>query len=66
MRRIAGPPSTNQPTTRAINMSMGEAVKNKDVIVGMLPINSVNAKVLVDSGATILLFIMNLLLNYVV
>lgn len=52
VRRITGPPTTNQPTARAVNMTMGEAVKDTNVVAGTLPINSVNAKVLIDSGAT--------------
>ncbi|XP_063938038.1 uncharacterized protein LOC135147914 [Daucus carota subsp. sativus] len=45
-------PSTNQPKARTFNMSMQNAVQDDDVIAGMLHINSVSAKVLIDSGAT--------------
>ncbi|XP_074374571.1 uncharacterized protein LOC141714980 [Apium graveolens] len=33
-------------------MSMKDAVQSTDVVAGTLPVNSVNAKVLIDSGAT--------------
>ncbi|KAL8155190.1 hypothetical protein AgCh_000534 [Apium graveolens] len=54
--RIAGPPSlpepSAQPRARIFNMTMKDAVQDVDVIAGMLVINSVEVKVLMDSGAT--------------
>ena len=32
-------------------MTTGDAVQNTDVVTGILPINSIPAKVLIDSGA---------------
>ena len=53
MLRLTGPPSTsNQPRARTFNMTMGDAIQNTDVVAGTLPINSISAKVLIDSGAT--------------
>ena len=54
--RIAGPPSlpapSAQPRARTFNMTMKDAVQDVDVIAGMLVINSVEVKVLMDSGET--------------
>ncbi|XP_074327576.1 uncharacterized protein LOC141665490 [Apium graveolens] len=54
--RIAGPPlppaQTVQPRARTFNMMMKDAVQDADVVAGTLAINSVEAKVLMDSGAT--------------
>ncbi|KAL8107169.1 hypothetical protein AgCh_023831 [Apium graveolens] len=54
--RIAGPPSlpapSAQPRARTFNMTMKDAVQDVDVVAGMLVINSVEVKVLMDSGAT--------------
>ncbi|XP_074323860.1 uncharacterized protein LOC141660772 [Apium graveolens] len=48
--RIEGPPA--QPKARTFNMSMKDAVQSSKVVAGTLPVNSINAKVLIDSGAT--------------
>ena len=45
-------PQQNQPRARTFNMSMKEAVQNPNVVAGTLPVNSLNALVLIDSGAT--------------
>ncbi|XP_074346666.1 uncharacterized protein LOC141685470 [Apium graveolens] len=54
--RIAGPPpppaQAVQPRARMFNMMMKDAVHDADVVAGMLAINSVEVKVLMDSGAT--------------
>ncbi|XP_074361561.1 uncharacterized protein LOC141701845, partial [Apium graveolens] len=54
--RITGPPPPPAPTTqsraRTFNMTMKDAVQNADVVAGILVINSVEVKVLIDSGAT--------------
>ncbi|KAL8135020.1 hypothetical protein AgCh_009885 [Apium graveolens] len=46
------PPQQNQSKARTFNMTKKEAVQNPSVVSGTLPMNSVNAKVLIDSGAT--------------
>ncbi|KAL8156666.1 hypothetical protein AgCh_001672 [Apium graveolens] len=54
--RIAGPPSllapSAQPRARTFNMTMKDAVQDVDVVAGMLVINSLEVKVLMDSGVT--------------
>ncbi|XP_074357563.1 uncharacterized protein LOC141697186 [Apium graveolens] len=54
--RIPGPsPSAapeTQPRARTFNMTMKDAVQNADVVAGMLDINLVEVKVLMDSGAS--------------
>ena len=53
--RIAGSPTPTppvQPRARTFNMTMKDAVQDSDVVAGMLVVNSLNAKVLIDSGAT--------------
>ncbi|KAL8103494.1 hypothetical protein AgCh_027907 [Apium graveolens] len=54
--RIAGPSSlpapSAQPRARTFSMTMKDAVQDMDVVAGMLMINSVEVKVLMDSGAT--------------
>ncbi|KAL8102858.1 hypothetical protein AgCh_027400 [Apium graveolens] len=54
--RIAGPTSLPappaQPRARTCNMTMKNAVQDVDVVAGMLVINSVEVKVLMDYGAT--------------
>ena len=50
--RIGAAPATAQPKARTFNMTMRNAVKDSDVVAGTLPINSIQAKVLIDSGAT--------------
>ncbi|KAL8091503.1 hypothetical protein AgCh_033936 [Apium graveolens] len=50
--RIEGAPVKNQPKARTFNMTMQDAVQSSDVVAGTLPVNSVVAKVLFDSGAT--------------
>ncbi|KAK1384047.1 hypothetical protein POM88_021782 [Heracleum sosnowskyi] len=53
IRAIEAPPAVDvQPLARTYNMSMREAVRDSDVVAGTLLVNSVNAKVLIDSGAT--------------
>lgn len=42
----------NKPTTRAFNLTVEEAVAADDVVAGIILINSDNAYVLFDSGAT--------------
>ncbi|KAL8094173.1 hypothetical protein AgCh_035878 [Apium graveolens] len=54
--RIAGPPPpavlASHPRARTFNMSMKDAIQNADVVAGTLVINSVEVKVLMDSGVT--------------
>ncbi|KAL8112978.1 hypothetical protein AgCh_020338 [Apium graveolens] len=54
--RIVGPPPlpapTAQPRDRTFNMTIKDVVQDVDVVAGMLVINSVEVKVLMDSGAT--------------
>ncbi|XP_074342478.1 uncharacterized protein LOC141680048 [Apium graveolens] len=54
--RIAGPPPPPtklvQPSARTFNMTMNDAVQDTDVVAGILTINSLEVKVLMDSGAT--------------
>ena len=53
--QLTAPPAPQLPVSpkaRTFNMSMNEAMKDGNVVVGMFPVNSVNAKVLIDSGAT--------------
>ncbi|XP_074378215.1 uncharacterized protein LOC141719738 [Apium graveolens] len=54
--RIAGPlpPPAQivQPRARTFNMMMKDAMQDADVVAGTLAINSVEVKVLMDSGAT--------------
>ena len=45
-------PPKNLPRARTFNMSIKEAVQSPNVVAGTLPVNSVNAQVLIDSGAT--------------
>ena len=52
MLRIEGPSAENNPRARTFNMTMRDAVQNSDVVAGTLSVNSVPAKVLIDSGAT--------------
>ncbi|KAK1369626.1 hypothetical protein POM88_035718 [Heracleum sosnowskyi] len=53
IRAIEAPPAVDvQPLAKTYNMSMREAVRDFDVVAGTLLVNSVNAKVLIDSGAT--------------
>ena len=40
------------PTTRTFNMTVGEAIRDAEVIAGTLFLNSISAHVLFDSGAT--------------
>ena len=53
MLRIEGPSAGSNPRARTFNMTMRDAVQNSDVVAGTLSVNSVPAKVLIDSGATI-------------
>ncbi|KAL8155372.1 hypothetical protein AgCh_000671 [Apium graveolens] len=41
-----------QPKARTFNMTMKDAVQSSDMVVGTLSVNSVDAKVLFNSGAT--------------
>ncbi|KAL8148657.1 hypothetical protein AgCh_005864 [Apium graveolens] len=54
--RIAGlpllPAPIAQPRARTFNMTMKDAMQDMDVVAGMLVINSVEVKVLMDSRAT--------------
>ena len=53
IRAIEAPPAMNiQPQARTFNMTMNDAVKDDDVVAGTLLVNFVDAKVLIDSGAT--------------
>ncbi|KAK1372774.1 hypothetical protein POM88_028967 [Heracleum sosnowskyi] len=53
IRAIEAPPVVNvQPLARTYNMSMGEAVRDSDVVAGTLLVNSIPVQVLIDSGAT--------------
>ena len=52
MLRIEGPSAESNPRSRTFNMTMRDAVQNSDVVAGTLSVNSVPAKVLIDSGAT--------------
>ena len=52
MLNMEGPSSENHPRARTFNMTMRDVVQNSDVVAGTLSINSVPAKVLIDSGAT--------------
>ena len=47
-----GASSANKPKERTFNMRMKDSIQNEDVVAGMLSINSIPAKVLIDSGAT--------------
>ncbi|XP_074336990.1 uncharacterized protein LOC141674168 [Apium graveolens] len=46
------PPQQNQPKARTFNMSMKEILQNPNVVACVLLVNSVDAKVLIDSAAT--------------
>ncbi|XP_074323175.1 uncharacterized protein LOC141660110 [Apium graveolens] len=46
------PPQQNQPKARTFNMTIKEAVRNPSVVAGTLSVNSVDAQVLINSGAT--------------
>ncbi|XP_074377378.1 uncharacterized protein LOC141718905 [Apium graveolens] len=54
--RIAGPPppqaQTVLPRAPMFNMTMKDAVQDADMVAGTLAINSVEVKVLMNSGAT--------------
>ena len=52
MLRIEGPSAESNPRARTFNMTMRDVVQNSDVVAGTLSVNSVPAKVLIDSGAT--------------
>ena len=40
------------PIARTFNMTVGDAIRDADMIAGMLSLNSISAHVLFDSGAT--------------
>ncbi|XP_074323376.1 uncharacterized protein LOC141660300 [Apium graveolens] len=46
------PPQQNQPRAMNFNMSMKEDVQNPNMVAGTLLVNSVDAKVFINSGAT--------------
>ncbi|XP_017256323.1 uncharacterized protein LOC108225879 [Daucus carota subsp. sativus] len=50
--RLPAPPGGNKPTARTFNMSLKDALADNDVISGTLTVNSQDACVLIDSGAT--------------
>ncbi|XP_063942800.1 uncharacterized protein LOC135150434 [Daucus carota subsp. sativus] len=52
--RIMGTvPEVNEPPrARVFDMSVEDAIQDADVVTGTLNVNSINAKVLIDSGAT--------------
>lgn len=55
LRLAVSPPSTpliHQLRARTFHMTMNDVVKDTNIVVGTLPLNSVHAKVLIDSGAT--------------
>ncbi|XP_074342240.1 uncharacterized protein LOC141679718 [Apium graveolens] len=49
--RLMAPPS-NKPTARTFNMTVKDVVADNDVIAGTLLVNSEDACILIDSGAT--------------
>ena len=63
--RTSGPAPSKQsgttpnkaPTARTFNMTVGDAIRDADVIVGTLSLNSISAHVLFDSGATKIIYI---------
>ncbi|KAL8114665.1 hypothetical protein AgCh_021504 [Apium graveolens] len=50
--RIEGPPTKDQPKAWTFNMTMKDAIQSSDMVAGTLPVNSIDAKVLFDYGAT--------------
>ena len=50
--QVAGAGGQSRPTARAFNLTMRDAVASQDVVTGIIPINTLNAYVLFDSGAT--------------
>ncbi|KAL8148134.1 hypothetical protein AgCh_005471 [Apium graveolens] len=50
--RIEGPPAKNQPKARMFNLTVNDVVQSSDMVACTLPVNSIDAKVLIDSGAT--------------
>ena len=48
----SGNASNKAPTARTFNMTVGEAIRDPEVITGTLSLKSVNVNVLFDSGAT--------------
>ena len=42
----------NRPTARAYNMTVSDAIASQNVVSGIIPVNTINAYVLFDSGAT--------------
>ena len=53
IQAIEAPPVAEPQTpAKTFNMAMREAVKDADVVAGTLLVNSMHAKVLIDSGAT--------------
>ena len=51
--KLTGPVAAPaQPKARTFNMTMKDAIQDVDVVAGTLLINSVNVKVLIDSGSS--------------
>ena len=50
--RLPAPPGGSKPTARTFNMTLKDAIADNDVISGTLTVNSQDACVLIDSGAT--------------
>ena len=49
---ITRPAALGKPTARTINMTVKDTVASKDVVSGIIPVNSIDAYVLFDLGAT--------------
>lgn len=52
MKELAGPQPRNWATARTFNMSIHDALEVDDVISVTFPLSSINAYVLIDTGAT--------------
>ena len=52
MSKQSGNTPIKAPTARTFNMTVGEAIRDAEVIAGTLSLNFINAHVLFDSGAT--------------
>ncbi|KAL8088870.1 hypothetical protein AgCh_038582 [Apium graveolens] len=53
LRIMGSTPAVNKtPRARVFDMSVKDAIQDTDVVAGMLNVNSLYAKVLIDSGAT--------------
>ena len=49
---ITGPTVSGRPIARTFNMTIKDSVVSRDVVSGIIPVNSINAYVLFDYGAT--------------